>query len=126
VVDPGYFQGMVEQAGQSAAALQARAAALADRHAEIASADRALAEAVAAAHSVATEALAALGRIEAEIESAVAAHVPEDGPAAARQLQRLLIDKQREIASVVADAQTRASAKAAAVQELTDSYRTPV
>lgn len=117
---------MVEQAGQSAAALQAREVALTERYAEVAAADRSLADAIAAAHSISREALAALGRIEAEIESAVATHVPGDGPAAARELQRFLIDKQREIATVVADAQERASAKAAAVQQLTGAYRTSV
>jgi Domain of unknown function (DUF4226) len=117
---------MVEQSGRSAAALQALGSALADRHAEVASADRALADAVAAAHSAAREALAALGRIEAEIESAVAAHVPEDGPVAARQLQRFLIGKQREIATVIADAQEQASTKTVALQQLMDVYRRSV
>jgi hypothetical protein len=117
---------MVEQSGQWAAALEGRQAELADRYAEVASADRSLADAVAVAHSTALAALAALARIESEIESAVAAHVPEDGPVAARQLQRFLIDKQREIASVVADTRDRASAKAAAMQRLMDVYHRSV
>jgi hypothetical protein len=117
---------MVEQSGQSAAALQARQAALTDRHAELGGADQTLAAALAAAHVAAREAMTAFDRIEAEIESAVAAHLPEDGPVAARQLQRLLIAKQREIATVIADTRDRAAAKAVAVRELADVYRTSV
>jgi len=117
---------MVEPSGQSAAALDARRSALAQRHAEVAEADRMLAEAANAAHTITVESLAALDRIEAEIASAVAAHSVDAGPAEARELQRLLIAKQREILDMVTRARDQAHEKAAAVQELTEVYHTSV
>ncbi|HEX5144033.1 MAG TPA: DUF4226 domain-containing protein [Mycobacterium sp.] len=114
---------MVEQSGQSIAALQRGGQALADRHAELVDADRLLADAVTTAHTTTVEALAALDRIEGEIETAVAGHLTEDGPAAAHELQRFLIAKQREIIAVVTEARDRAQAKATAVRELADAYR---
>ena len=117
---------MAEQSGGTAAALQARLTELANRHGMIAEADRRLAEVVSTAHGAAGEALAVLNRIEAEIESAVAARdtLASDVPAGARELQRFLIDKQREIIAVILDAQERAASDIGVLQQLSTAYHT--
>jgi hypothetical protein len=117
---------MAEQSGRSVAALQARLTELANRHGAIAEADRRLAEAVSTAHGAAVRALAALDRIETEIESVVAARdaLALDVPSGARELQRFLIDKQREIITVVQHARECAASKAVSLQEISSTYST--
>jgi Domain of unknown function (DUF4226) len=118
---------MVEQSGQSVDALRARLDALSQRHTLVAEADRRLADTVTSAHAVTVGALAQLDRIEAEIESAVstARTCAVDTSAGARELQRLLIAKQREILVVVSEADEQSAMKTAVVQELLDTYRPP-
>lgn len=116
---------MAEQSGQSIDALQSRSTALGGRHTDVAEADVLLADAVSSAHRIAVGALAALDRIEQDIESAVAepAAFAIDTPAGARQLQRFLLAKHREIIAVVTEARAQVEAKTVAVQELQGSYR---
>jgi phage-related tail protein len=106
-------------------ALQAGLSGLAQRQTALAEADRRLTDTVASAHTVAIRALNRLDRIEAEIESAVSTHrtVASDAPAGARELQRFLIAKQREIIAVVTEATEQAATKTAVLQELIDAYR---
>lgn len=115
---------MAEQSGQSIDAMQSRSAALSGRRVDIAEADNLLAAAVSSAHAISVGALAALDRIEADIETAVAdpSTFALDTTAGARALQRFLLAKHREIIAVVTDAQAEAAAKTAAVQELQSSY----
>jgi len=118
---------MAEQSGQSADASQKRLTALIDRHRTAAEADLLLADAIRTAHAATVAALKRLDDIEAEIEGAVAAQngLAVDTGVGARELQRFLVAKQREIISVVADASDQAAAKTVVVQRLLDAYRSP-
>ena len=115
---------MAERSGTSGDVLDAARAALAARDAELTAADRELTDAVAVAHAIATDAIRRLDRLGAQIEAAAAGHVP-DSPAAAQELARFLVAKQREMADVVAGAQAEVDAKTAALQHLTERFRTP-
>ena len=110
------------QEGESGRALAAARAALATRIADLAEADRAVIEAVAAVHTVAAESIARIEAIRTDIDAA-AAGLPQDSPAAAHELSRLLVAKQREIAAAVLDARAVAEAKTVALQQLTNRYR---
>ena len=116
---------MAEQSGRSAADLRARLSALSERQGAVAEADRRLAAALAAAYASTLGALERLDRIEAEIESAVAAPgaFAADTTAGVRELQHFLIGKQHESGAVVAEAVEQSERKAAAVQQLTQIYR---
>lgn len=118
---------MAEQSGRSVAALRARSDDLARRHHAIVEADRRLAEAVSVAHTTAGNALAALDRIESEIEAVVAANAAPETRTSyqARELQRFLIDKQREILAVLLHARDLAAAKTTVIQEIANVYQTP-
>lgn len=110
------------QAGDSAETLAEARRALAARDAELADADRALIDVVAGAHAVAVESVRSIDVIASDIETA-AAEEPKDGPAAAREVERRLLAKNREIADVVSAARAEAEAKTIALRELTDRYR---
>ncbi len=115
---------MSEQAGSSLAAIQARQAALASQHSSVGEADRALADALASAHAAMSESVSRLDAIAAEIDRAMPdqAEIAVDTPMGARELQRFLVAKQREIASVVAHAHEFDHAKAAVLQGLRERY----
>ena len=91
------------QEGESRTDLASARAALAAQDAELAEADLLLAEVVDAAHAVATESIARIEAIAADIE-AVASGPPPESPAAAHDLSRLLVAKQRAIAAVLTTA----------------------
>jgi hypothetical protein len=112
------------QEGESGQALAAARAALAARIADLADADRAVIEAVAAVHTVAAESIARIEAIRADIDAAAAGQ-SQDSPAAAHELSRLLVAKQREIAAAVIDARAVAESKTAALQQLMEHYRSP-
>jgi len=115
---------MSEQAGLSVAAIQIRQAALVSRRGTVAEADRVLAELLASAHAVIRESISRLDAIAAEIDRAVPDHADQgvDTPLGAREFQRFLIAKQREIAAVIARAHELDRAKAAAVESLRAQY----
>jgi Domain of unknown function (DUF4226) len=121
---PEYGQAVAEQAGQSIGAIGERQAALSRQHGSAADADRALAEALASAHAASVEGLTRLDAIAAEIDRAVAnqAAIALDTAMGAREFQKFLIAKQREILAVVADARELANAKKALLQKLTAHY----
>jgi len=112
----------MSQHGDSPDALEAARRALAARAADLADADLALAEAVAGAHTVAVESIGRLDAIGAELDAA-ASEAPGGSPAAAHDLSRHLVAKNRDIAAVVSEARAAANAKVAALKELTDRYR---
>lgn len=118
---------MSEQSGRALAAIQARQAALVSRHSALADADRALADALGSAHAAMNESVRRLDAIAAEIENATAdpARNPLDTPMGLRELQRFLVAKQREIASVVAHAHELDHAKAVVLQSLREQYTVP-
>jgi Domain of unknown function (DUF4226) len=115
---------MSEQAGTSVGAIQARQAALAKHHDAVAEADRVLAEALAGAHAAMRESVRRLDAIADEIERAVPgqADLAIDTPLGAREFQRFLLAKQREIAAVVTDAHELDRAKRAVLDGLRDQY----
>jgi Domain of unknown function (DUF4226) len=118
---------MSEQAGPSVAALQARQSALASQHSTAADADRVLAEVLASAHAAIRESIRRLDAIAAEIDRAVPAQadLAVDTPMGAREFQKFLVAKQREIAAVVADAHELDRAKKAVLERLRTQYAAP-
>jgi Domain of unknown function (DUF4226) len=119
-----YRQAMAEQAGQSIGAIGERQAGLSRRHRGAADADRALAEALASAHAATVEGLRRLDAIAAEIDCAVTnqAALGLDTAMGAREFQKFLIAKQREILAVVSDASELDNAKKQLLQKLTAHY----
>lgn len=115
---------MSDQTGPSLAAIQARQAALASQHSSVADADRVLTEVVASAHAAIRESIRRLDAIADEIDRAVPHHadLAVDTPLGAREFQKFLIAKQREIAAVVADAHELDRAKAAVLEGLRAQY----
>ena len=115
---------MSEQAGLSVAAIQTRQAALVSQHGTAAEADRVLEELLASAHALIRDSISRLDAIAAEIDRAVPDHADHgiDTPLGAREFQRFLVAKQREIAAVVARAHELDRAKAAAVESLRAQY----
>jgi hypothetical protein len=116
--------GMPEQAGRAIVAIGERQAALSTRHAAVADADRALSGALAEAHAATVEAVRRLDGIAAEIDGAVAnqSALGLDTPMGAREFQRFLIAKQREISAVVSTARELGDAKKAILETLRDHY----
>ena len=116
---------MVDQEGHSATAVAAASSALSARHAAVTDADRALAEAVTAAHTVTVESLRRLDAIEADIDSAVANQemLALDTPAGAAEFHRYLLAKHREIIDIVSQAAADGEAKSAVLQGLLSRYQ---
>ena len=118
---------MSEQAGPSIAAIQARQSALASKHSTAADADRALAEVLASAHAATRESIRRLDAIAEEIDRAatVRADLAVDTPMGASEFHKFLVDKQREIATVVADARELDRAKRVVLDGLRAQYSVP-
>jgi hypothetical protein len=123
-VTPEYGQAMAEQAGRSIGAIGESQAALARQHTAAAEADRVLAEALASAHAATVEGVRRLNAIAAEIDHAVANQtaIGLDTAMGAREFQKFLIGKQREILAVVSDAHELDVAKKAVLEKLTAHY----
>ncbi len=114
---------MAQHAGESVTALDAALAVLGARDAELAAADAAVTDAVAAAHSAAVASIGRIDAIRAGVDAVVAYQGHDDGPAAAREFSRHLVDLQREVAGIVAEARSLSHAKAVALQELSARYQ---
>lgn len=121
---PEYGQAMAEQAGRSIDAIGAGQAALARQHAATADADRVLADTLASAHAATVEGIRRLDAIEAEINHAVANQtaIGLDTAMGAREFQKFLIGKQREIQAVVSDVHELSVAKKDLLEKLTAHY----
>lgn len=115
---------MAEQTGHSVAALQARQAELVRRYSTVADADRVLAEALVAAHAATVEGARRLEAIAHVIDNAVQnqSGLAVDTPTGAREFQKFLIAKLREIIAVVSDARNLTDAKTAVLEELRSHY----
>jgi Domain of unknown function (DUF4226) len=115
---------MTEQAGPSVAAMQARQSALADQHGTVADADRVLEEVITGAHTAMREGARRLDAIAEQIDHAAVhrAQLAVDTPMGAREFQRFLLAKQREIAAVVEEARELSRAKKAVLDGLRDRY----
>ncbi|ORB84828.1 hypothetical protein B1987_14695 [Mycobacterium kansasii] len=115
---------MSEQAGSSLDAIAARQAALGRHYEGIAEADRVLAEALASAHTAMRESVRRLDTIARDIERAVSGQdeVAVDTSMGAREFQKFLLTKQREIAAIVADAHELDRSKSAVLARLLARY----
>jgi len=113
-----------EHAGPSVAALQTRQAALATQRDTVADADRVLAEVLASAHAAIRESVRRLDAIADEIDRAASGRteLAVDTAMGAREFQKFLVAKQREIAAVVADAQELGRAKTVVLERLQVQY----
>ncbi|OBA60786.1 hypothetical protein A5647_13235 [Mycobacterium sp. 1100029.7] len=118
---------MAEQTGPSIAAIQARQSVMATQHGTVADADRVLMDVLTSAHEAMQDSVRRLDAIADEIERAVPFHasLAVDTPLGAREFQRFLVAKQREIAAVVADARELGRAKVAVLESLRGEYGTP-
>lgn len=94
------------------------------QHGAVAEADRILAETLGSAHAAMRESVRRLNVISVEIDRAVAdqAALAVDTSLGAKEFQRFLAAKQREMAAVVADARALARTKSAQLQRLRDVY----
>ena len=115
---------MSEQAGPSVAALRARQSALADQHNTAADADRLLSEVLASAHAATRDSIRRLDAIAEEIDRAALdrAGLAVDTAMGAREFQKFLAVKLREIATVVADARELNRAKTVVLESLRAQY----
>ena len=120
---------MAKEQGQPAAggaveAIAARQAALSARHTATADADRALVEAIAGAHAATVESIQRLDTIGAEIDGAVTnqAALALDTAVGAREFQKFLLAKQREISAVVSQARDLDSSTRSALDKLREHY----
>lgn len=113
-----------ELGGLSIDAMGDRQTALSAQHTAAAEADRQLAEALASAHAATAEGVRRLDAIAAQIDNAVRnqAAVGIDTALGAREFQKFLIAKQREILAVVSQAHELNSAKTALLQRLGEHY----
>jgi hypothetical protein len=111
---------MAEQPGAMAAAITARQAALVSRQAAAAAADRGFSEMLSGAHAATVDAVGRLDAIAADIDAP--AGFATDTPLAARERQRYLIAKQRDIIAVVAEARERNDADTARLTSLRSAY----
>lgn len=115
---------MAEPAGRSIGAIAEGQAALSRQHGAAADADRALVDVLAEAHAATVEGVRRLDAIAAEIDRAVANQtaIALDTAIGAREFQRFLVAKQREILAVVSDAREVAAAKKAVLEKLAAHY----
>ncbi|KZS65756.1 DUF4226 domain-containing protein [Mycobacterium pseudokansasii] len=118
---------MSEQAGSSPDAIAARRALLGRQYEAIVEADRALADALASAHAAMRDSIRRLDEVAADIERAVSdqAELAVDTPVGGREFQRFLLDKQREITAIVADARELDRTKSAVLARLLAQYAGP-
>jgi hypothetical protein len=108
----------------SVVAARERQSALSSQHGTAADADRILAQVLAGAHASARESVRRLDAIAEQIDHATQhqAHLALDTPLGAREFQRFLADKQREIIAVVADARELDRSNKAVLENLRAQY----
>ena len=114
----------LSRAGCRSTAIGDQQTALSTQHAAAADADRILADALASAHAATVEGIRRLDAIAAEIDSAVTnqAAFSIDTAVGAREFQRFLVAKQREILAVVSEARELDGAKKAVLDRLGEHY----
>jgi hypothetical protein len=113
-----------EQPERSVEAVEARRSALANQQGTAAEADRVLTDVLASAHASARESVRRLDAIAEQIERAAQnqTDLAVDTPQGAREFQKFLAAKQREIATVVADAHELDHANKAVLESLRAQY----
>jgi hypothetical protein len=127
VFPPGSVSGLWPQApgqseGAAAEAIRTAETALAQQNSQTAQLDLQVVTAVLNAHTNHAEGVAALDRLQSEIEAAVVTRTDLDTPAGARSFQRYLIDKLRDIRSVVETADMDSTSKASLAAALASLY----
>jgi hypothetical protein len=108
--------------GATADAISAAQSALAQQRSDAAELDLKVLTAIANAHGTAADGLTRLSQLQREIETAVASRTDLDTPAGARELQRFLIGKIRDIRDVVQNAGLDAASQAALAAALAALY----
>ena len=118
---------MTDQTGPGVAAMRARQVALSNRHTAVTEADRALAGAFASAYAATVEGINRLDAIQSEIDSAVQnrAALAVDTPMGAREFQRFLLARHREIIAIVSEAHQDDGVKKALLESLRSRYSVP-
>jgi len=111
--------------GAAADAIRAAETALAQQKSLTAQVDLQVVSAVLNAHTAHADGAAALDGLQEEIEAAVVTRTDLDTPAGARAFQRYLIDKLRDIRTVVETADLDATSKAALAAALASLYASP-
>ena len=115
-------QAQAQAEGVAAEAIRGAEAALGQQRSTTAQVDLQVLTAVLNAHATHAEGVAALDRLQREIEDAAAARVDLDTPAGARAFQRYLVDKLRDIRTVVETAGLDSASKAALAAALANLY----
>jgi hypothetical protein len=115
---------MAEQSGPSVDAIQAKQAALSARHDTVADADRVLADTVLGAHAATVATRDRLDAIAAEIDDCVQnqAAFAVATPLGAREFQKFLIAKHRELISIVVEARRDDAARQVLLESLRPQY----
>jgi hypothetical protein len=108
--------------GAAAEAIRDAEAALAHQNTDAAHVDLQVVTAVLNAHAAHEDGLAELVALQRDIEQAVASRTDLDTPAGARQFQRFLIGKLRDIRDVVENSSLDATSKAALAAALAALY----
>ena len=111
-----------QSAGAAAEAIRTAETALAQQHSQAAQLDLLVITAVLSAHTSHANSVATLERLQSEIEAAITSRTDLDTPAGARGFQRYLIDKLRDIRTVVETADLDATSKAAMAVALASLY----
>jgi len=109
--------------GDTAEAVRNAESALARQHSDAAHLDLQVLTAIVNAHATAADGVAQLSELQREIETAVAARTDLDTPAGAREFQRYLIGKMRDIHSVVESARLDATSRATLAEALLALYK---
>lgn len=110
-----------DDTGMAVDALTTARAALAVADARIAAADRQLADAIRTAHRVAVDSISRLEAVRSDIDAAVVRQ-RTDIAAGAREFGRFLLDRNRDIAAILEQAQSEAAAGTAALRTLIGEY----
>ena len=113
---------MVSGNGATGDALNAVRAALAARDGELAAADDELAVLLRSAQQDGVDSVRRIDAVRSAIDAAVAGR-NIDGAASARELGAFLVERNREISAILADAQAAIDAKVVALQQLSERYR---
>jgi hypothetical protein len=108
--------------GAAAEAIRTAETALAQQNSQIAQLDLQVVTAILNAHTNHAEGVAALDRLQSEIEAAVVSRTDLDTPAGARSFQRYLTDKLRDIRSVVETADMDSTSKASLAAAVASLY----
>ena len=111
------------QEGDAADAIRGAEAALAHQNSTTAQVDLQVVTAVLNAHQQNAEGREALNRLQHDIEAAVTTRSDLDTPAGARDFQRFLIGKLRDIRAVVANASLDDTSNSALMAAWTSLYR---